>query len=53
MVTKGATNFRGELIFTGEGQGDEVAPTLYLMNPREPYNTSGEHVRSRSSLTSY
>ena len=37
----GATNFRGQLVFTGEGQGADVPPTLFLMNPREPYNTSG------------
>jgi gluconolactonase len=39
--SNGATNFRGQLIFTGEGQGADIAPTLYLMNPKEPYNSSG------------
>jgi gluconolactonase len=39
--SNGATNFRGQLIFTGEGQGEDIAPALYLMNPKEPYNSSG------------
>lgn len=38
----GATNYRGQIVFTGEGQGNETAPALYLMNPREPYNTTGK-----------
>jgi gluconolactonase len=41
ITLAGATNFRGQLVFTGEGQGDKVAPALYLMNPRKPYNTTG------------
>ncbi|KAJ5224288.1 uncharacterized protein N7469_007791 [Penicillium citrinum] len=35
----GANNYRGKLIFTGEGQGDDKAPALYVMNPRKPYDT--------------
>ncbi|GFZ42317.1 hypothetical protein JCM24511_00031 [Saitozyma sp. JCM 24511] len=35
----GATNYRGKIVFTGEGQGD-VAPALFLMEPTEPYNTT-------------
>jgi gluconolactonase len=35
----GATNYRGKVVFTGEGQGD-VAPALFLMEPTEPYNTT-------------
>lgn len=38
--SNGATNFRGQFVFAGQGQGDEIAPALYLMNPREPYNTT-------------
>lgn len=38
--SNGATNYRGQIVFTGEGQGNETAPALYLMNPREPYNTT-------------
>lgn len=30
------------VIFAGEGMGEDVASALYLMNPRAPYNTSGE-----------
>ncbi|RDW90057.1 SMP-30/gluconolactonase/LRE family protein [Aspergillus mulundensis] len=35
----GATNFRGKLIFTAEGQGEDIAPGLFVMDPREPYAT--------------
>lgn len=38
----GGTNYKGQLIFAGEGQGDRIASALYLMNPEEPYNTTGE-----------
>ncbi|KAL4998211.1 hypothetical protein BDV10DRAFT_201378 [Aspergillus recurvatus] len=33
----GATNFRGKLVFTAEGQGDDIAPGLFVMDPKEPY----------------
>ncbi|KAJ5682054.1 uncharacterized protein N7477_001994 [Penicillium maclennaniae] len=36
----GATNYRGQIVFTGEGQGNERPPSLWLMNPRKPYNTT-------------
>ncbi|KAJ5377541.1 uncharacterized protein N7496_004950 [Penicillium cataractarum] len=36
----GATNYRGEIIFTGEGQGNDTPPALWLMNPQKPYNTT-------------
>lgn len=52
--SNGATNFRGQLVFTGEGQGTEVAPSLYLMDPHEPYNStvliSNFHGRQFNSL---
>ncbi|KAJ5086067.1 hypothetical protein N7532_010838 [Penicillium argentinense] len=35
----GANNYRGKLIFTGEGQGDDKAPALYVMSPKKPYDT--------------
>ncbi|KAL2415640.1 hypothetical protein ABEF95_004561 [Exophiala dermatitidis] len=38
--SNGATNFRGQFVFTGEGQGNDTAPSLYVMNPVEPYNTT-------------
>lgn len=41
ILLEGATNYRGEFVFTGEGQGNDTAPALYVMNPREPYNTTG------------
>lgn len=37
----GGTNYKGQIIFAGEGQGDRIASALYLMNPLEPYNTTG------------
>ncbi|KAK6903590.1 hypothetical protein I203_107095 [Kwoniella mangroviensis CBS 8507] len=36
----GATNFRGKIVFTGEGQGDNVPPALYLVDPSEPHDTT-------------
>ncbi|KAF6812289.1 evolved d-pantonohydrolase [Colletotrichum plurivorum] len=36
----GGTNYNGNIIFAGEGQGDRIASALYLMNPLEPYNTT-------------
>lgn len=38
----GATNYKGNIIFTAEGQGDDKPSALYLMNPVEPYNTTGK-----------
>ena len=38
----GATNYKGGLVFAGEGQGDNVAPSLYFLNPEPPYNVTGE-----------
>ncbi|KAF5021635.1 hypothetical protein F66182_6335 [Fusarium sp. NRRL 66182] len=36
----GGTYHKGEIIFAGEGQGDNITSALYRMNPRAPYNTS-------------
>ncbi|KAF2850612.1 calcium-dependent phosphotriesterase [Plenodomus tracheiphilus IPT5] len=36
----GGTNYKGQIIFAGEGQGSDVPSALYLMNPEPPYNTS-------------
>lgn len=36
----GGTNYKGNIIFAGEGQGDDIPSALYLMNPASPYNTS-------------
>ncbi|ERF72942.1 hypothetical protein EPUS_05023 [Endocarpon pusillum Z07020] len=38
--SNGATNYRGEIVFTSEGQGNSTAPGLWVMNPQEPYNTT-------------
>lgn len=37
----GGANYRGQIIFAGEGQGDNKPPSLWVMNPRKPYNTTG------------
>lgn len=36
----GGTNFRGQIIYGGEGQGDNTGPALWVMNPKAPYNTT-------------
>ncbi|KAI0598266.1 D-lactonohydrolase [Biscogniauxia sp. FL1348] len=36
----GGTNYRGQILFAAEGQGDSITSELILMNPREPYNTT-------------
>ncbi|KAM0543441.1 hypothetical protein ACHAPJ_012305 [Fusarium lateritium] len=36
----GGTNYKGQIIFAGEGQGDNIPSALYLMNPEKPYNTT-------------
>ncbi|KAK4040376.1 hypothetical protein C8A01DRAFT_15715 [Parachaetomium inaequale] len=40
MNPNGATNYKGQLLFLGEGQGETIAPAMYLMNPEPPYNTT-------------
>ncbi|KAK4124749.1 calcium-dependent phosphotriesterase [Parathielavia appendiculata] len=40
MNPNGGTNFRGQLLFLGEGQGESIAPAMYLMDPQPPYNTT-------------
>ncbi len=48
----GGTNYRGEIVFAGEGQGDNTAPSLFVMNPVEPYNTTGKSAPLRKALVS-
>jgi gluconolactonase len=40
----GGTNYKGNIIFAGEGQGDNVPSALYVMNPEAPYNTTSEYL---------
>ncbi|KAI1405244.1 calcium-dependent phosphotriesterase [Hypoxylon fuscum] len=40
LNSNGATNYRGQLVFTAEGQGDNKTSQLVVMNPQEPYNTT-------------
>ncbi|OJJ65079.1 hypothetical protein ASPSYDRAFT_39878 [Aspergillus sydowii CBS 593.65] len=35
----GGTNYGGGILFVAEGQGDKVAPGIFLMNPKKPYTT--------------
>lgn len=43
--SQGATNYRGQIVFTGEGQGNDTPPALFVMNPVEPYNTTGMSIQ--------
>ncbi|KAI8153401.1 Gluconolactonase [Colletotrichum sp. SAR 10_70] len=36
----GGTNYKGNIVFAGEGQGDDITSALYLMNPVAPFNTT-------------
>ncbi|KAF4973285.1 hypothetical protein FSARC_360 [Fusarium sarcochroum] len=38
----GGTNYKGKIIFAGEGQGENIPSALYLMNPEKPYNTTSK-----------
>ncbi|KAI1142443.1 calcium-dependent phosphotriesterase [Hypoxylon sp. FL0543] len=40
LNSNGATNYRGQLVYTAEGQGDNKTSQLVVLNPREPYNTT-------------
>ncbi|KXX78351.1 Gluconolactonase [Madurella mycetomatis] len=40
MNPNGGTNYKDQLLFLGEGQGESIAPAMYLMNPAPPYNTT-------------
>ncbi|KAJ6790013.1 hypothetical protein PWT90_03802 [Aphanocladium album] len=36
----GGTNYKGNILFAGEGMGNKTAPALYAVNPRSPYNST-------------
>lgn len=36
----GATQYKGQILYAAEGQGNNTAPALIVLNPREPYNTT-------------
>ena len=38
----GATNYRGEIVFAAEGQNADKPSEIIRLNPRAPYNTTGE-----------
>ncbi|KAK4460104.1 Gluconolactonase [Cladorrhinum samala] len=35
----GGTNYKDQILFLGEGQGDNIPPAIYLMSPQPPYKT--------------
>jgi gluconolactonase len=39
-VLTGGTNYKGNILFTGEGMGNKTAPALYAVNPLPPYNAT-------------
>lgn len=38
----GGTNYKGRILFTGEGQGNNTPPALFSVDPNPPYNATGE-----------
>lgn len=40
MNPNGATPYGGKFIFAGQGQGPNVPPALYMLDPEEPYHTT-------------
>ncbi|KAL1877494.1 hypothetical protein Daus18300_002481 [Diaporthe australafricana] len=36
----GGTNYKGNIVFAGEGQGADITSTMFLMNPEAPFNTT-------------
>ncbi|KUM55827.1 hypothetical protein ACN42_g11409 [Penicillium freii] len=36
----GGTNYRGQIVFAAEGQGDNEPPSLWVMNPKNPFNAT-------------
>lgn len=48
----GGTNYKGQIIFAGEGQGDWAPSALYVMNPAPPYNTTSKQIQRRQILAS-
>ena len=42
IFNKGATNYKGNIVYMAEGRGSNVPSALVVMNPVEPYNTSGK-----------
>ncbi|WRT63673.1 uncharacterized protein IL334_000596 [Kwoniella shivajii] len=36
----GGTNFRGKIVYTAEGQGNDIPPALYLIDPNNHDNTT-------------
>lgn len=38
----GGTNYKGQLVFLGEGQGPDIPSAIYQVNPTPPYTTKGK-----------
>lgn len=41
ILSIGATNYKGNIVYMAEGQGSNIPSALVVMNPLEPYNTTG------------
>lgn len=41
-LTAGATNYKNGLLVMGQGQGDKVPSAMYYLDPKPPYNSTGE-----------
>jgi len=37
----GGTNYRGEVVFLTQGRGEEITSGMTLVNPVEPFNSTG------------
>ena len=48
----GGIYYKGDIIFAGEGQGDDVPSALYRMNPLPPYNTTSKICNSAHQVPS-
>jgi hypothetical protein len=42
----------GNILFLGEGQGDNIPPSIYAMNPEPPFNTTGESINDSHTVKS-
>lgn len=45
----GGVNYKGKIIFAGEGQGDRVPSALYVMDPEEPYHASSKSISNQKA----
>ncbi|ORX33988.1 evolved d-pantonohydrolase [Kockovaella imperatae] len=46
----GATNYRGQIVFAAEGQNQDKASEVVMLNPLPPYNTSSDDAETSAAL---